>query len=91
MGGGLKGDTVMIWIATMCACILDDRGVKVASCPFATRRAQSEEEALGIAIKAACEKWPESDGWYGHQANVALLPDEFVRNAMASPIDEVAQ
>lgn len=39
--------------------------------------ADSEEEAIGVAMKHSKEKvYKPSDGWYGHQASVVEFSDD---------------
>ncbi len=41
--------------------------------------AKSEHEAIGRGTEAARKSWPESDGWYSHQACVAMVPRDAVK------------
>ena len=51
-------------------------GVNIRDVPLAFW-ANSEEEAIGIALKhSRHEVFKPSDGWYGHQANVVEFPEE---------------
>lgn len=50
------------------------------SCSFL---AANYDEAQGKAIGFAREMYPEKDGWWGHQASVARIPDEYIIEAMS--------
>lgn len=52
--------------------------VSVAAC---TMKARSEEEAVGIGMRIAQERWPSEQGWYGWNAAVAQVPPEWYREA----------
>lgn len=43
-----------------------------------TKRAGSTEEAIGIGIEAARNRWKDVDGWSGYQCAVISVPGEWI-------------
>ncbi len=45
------------------------------------QRAESIEEAAEYVKAMAFTQWKEEDGWYGHQAAIAAVTEEFYKTA----------
>lgn len=46
-----------------------------------TKDARSEDEAVGIGIRASIKRWPGKDGWGNNGAIALRIPDEFIDGA----------
>ena len=62
------------YAASVVAESIPNNRVIVTSTVFLTD-AQNKQEALGNVIEFARQRWPEGDGYFGHQAIVLEIPD----------------